>query len=149
LLCVAAISRFARTKDFPQIAEAVLAASPGGSYSRIIRAKRGTRQMQIAASGSFAFFARRWRREVPLGLLFWRDMIVVGSAVNLVMAFAGIVALGFKADIVVAMLIYFLPLPYNFFLASAVWRTADLVDAAKANSARFGAALWLIAAAVV
>jgi hypothetical protein len=148
-LCGATISRFARTKDFPQIAEAVLVASPVYSYSRIIQAQQGTRQMQIAASGSSAFFMRRWQRQVPLGLLFWRDMIVVGSAINLAAAFASLVALGFKADLAIAMLIYLAPMPYNIFLAGAVWRTAERVDAVKASSARLGAILWLAAATVL
>jgi len=108
--------------------------------------------MQRAESGvgwPFQFFVRRWRREVPLGLLFWRDMIVVGSAVNLAMAFISLMALGFKADLGVAMLIYFAPLPYNLFLAGAVWRTADLAAAARASTARIGAAGWLVAATVL
>jgi hypothetical protein len=99
--------------------------------------------------GPFAFFVRRWRRQVPLGLLFWRDMIVVGSAVNLVMAFVSLMALGFKADLSVAMLIYFAPLPYNLFLVGAVWRTADLADATRASTARIGAAGWLVAATLL
>ncbi len=100
-------------------------------------------------AGPFAFFVRRWRRQVPLALIFWRDMIVVGSALNLASAFAGLMALGFKADLLVAMLIYHAPLPYNIFIAAAIWRTADLVDAARASSARFGAAVWLVAATVL
>jgi hypothetical protein len=100
-------------------------------------------------AGPFAFFARRWRRQVPLGLLFWRDMIVVGSALNLAFAFAGLMALGFKADPVVAIAVFHAPLPYNFFLLGAVWRTADLVDAVKASSVRFGALAWLIAATII
>ena len=99
--------------------------------------------------GPFAFFVRRWRRQVPLGLMFWRDMIVVGSALNLASAFAGLMALGFKADLLTAMLIFHAPLPYNFFIVGAIWRTADLVDAANASSARFGAAVWLVAATVL
>ena len=104
---------------------------------------------QAAASGPFAFFIRRWRRQVPLGLLFWRDMVVVGSALNLAAAFAGLMALGFKADLAVAMLVFHAPLPYNVFLVASVWRTADAVEAGKAYSARLGAALWLLAATVI
>jgi hypothetical protein len=100
-------------------------------------------------SGPFAFFVRRWGRRVPLGLLFWRDMIVIGSALNLAAAFAGLMALGFKADLLVAMLIFHAPLPYNFFIVGAIWRTADLADAAKASSARLGAVAWLVAATVI
>jgi hypothetical protein len=100
-------------------------------------------------AGPFAFFVRRWRRQVPLGVLFWRDMIVAGSALNLAFAFAGLMALGFKADPAVAIAIFHAPLPYNFFIVGAIWRTADLVAATKASSARFGAVLWLVAATVL
>ncbi|MEW9808082.1 hypothetical protein [Mesorhizobium marinum] len=102
-----------------------------------------------AGGGPAAFFFRRWRREVPLGLLFWRDMVVVGSLVNLVAAFGGLVALGLKADLATAMAIFFAPLPYNVFLAAAVWRTADLVPDGQAWTARTGAALWLALATVL
>ena len=104
---------------------------------------------ETGRAGPFAFFVRRWRRQVPLGLLFWRDMIVIGSALNLAFAFAGLMALGFKADLLLAILVFHAPLPYNFFIVGAIWRTADLVDAARASSARFGAVLWLVAATVL
>jgi hypothetical protein len=101
------------------------------------------------AAAPLAFFVRRWRRQVPLGLLFWRDMVVVGTALNLATAFAGLMALGFKADLAVAILIFHAPLPYNFFIVGAIWRTADLADRAKASSARLGALAWLVAATIL
>jgi hypothetical protein len=110
------------------------------------------RQMQMAETGGagpFAFFTRRWQRQVPLGLLFWRDMVVFGSVLNLASAFGGLMALGFKADLAVAMLVFHAPLPYNFFIVGAIWRTADLADVAKASSARMGAVAWLVAATVL
>lgn len=100
-------------------------------------------------AGPFAFFIRRWRREVPLGQLFWRDMVVVGSVLNLATGFAALMALAIKADPLVAMLIFHAPLPYNIFIVWAVWRTADLADAARASSARVGAIVWLVAATVL
>ena len=104
---------------------------------------------ETGKAGPLAFFVRRWRRQAPLGLLFWRDMIVIGSALNLAFAFAGLMALGFKADLLIAILVFHAPLPYNFFIVGAIWRTADLVDAARASSARFGAVLWLVAVTVL
>ncbi len=99
--------------------------------------------------GAFAFFVRRWRRETPLGLLFWRDMVVLGSLLNLISAFAGLMALGFKAELAVALAVFHAPLPYNLFVVAAVWRTADLVDAARASAARTGAAAWLVAVSIL
>lgn len=104
---------------------------------------------EAGGAGPLAFFTRRWRRQAPLGLLFWRDMVVVGSALNLAAAFAGLMALGFKADLVVAIAIYHAPLPYNLFLFGAVWRTAELADTARASSARLGAAGWLVATMII
>jgi hypothetical protein len=104
---------------------------------------------ETGRTGPLSFFVRRWRREVPLGLLFWRDMFIVGSALNLATAFAGLMALGFKADLWVAMIVFHAPLPYNFFIVGAIWRTADLADVTKASSARLGALAWLVAATVI
>jgi hypothetical protein len=106
-------------------------------------------QEETHVSGPFAFFIRRWRRQVPLGLLFWRDMIVTGSVINLAAALGGLMALAMKAEFFVAMLIIHAPLPYNIFLVGSVWRTADRSEPNRAASARFGAAFWLIAATVI
>jgi len=100
-------------------------------------------------AGPFAFFTRRWQRQVPLGLLFWRDMLVIGSLLNLAAAFFGLMALGFKYELPVALAVFHAPLPYNLFIFGAVWRTAELVDTAKASTARFGAIVWLIAVTVL
>lgn len=102
-----------------------------------------------AANGVAGFFVRRWRRQVPLATLFWRDMIVVGSLINLATTFAGLMALGFKAGVLTASLVFFSPLPYNIFLTAAVWRTADLADPRTAASYRFAAAAWLVLATII
>lgn len=94
-------------------------------------------------TGPFAFFVRRWQRRIPLGLLFWRDMMLFGSLLNLAAAFAGLMALGLKAELAVALAVFNAPLPYNLFLVGAVWRTAELVDKARASTARAGALVWL------
>lgn len=105
--------------------------------------------MTTGSSGSFAFFVRRWERQVPLGILFWRDMLVVATLINLTAAFASLMALGFKAELPVVLAIFHAPMPYNLFLVGAVWRTAQLVDTAHASTARFGAAGWLVAMTVL
>lgn len=108
--------------------------------------------MRVTATGgngAIAFFARRWHRDVPINLLFWRDMIVVGSLLNLAAAFAGLMALGFKAELPVALAVFHAPLPYNLFLTAAVWRTAELLVVAKAATVKFGAVAWLAAMTVL
>jgi hypothetical protein len=105
--------------------------------------------MTTVSSGPFAFFARRWERRVPLGTLFWRDMFFVATLINLAAAFASLMALGFKAELPVVLAVFHAPMPYNIFLVGAVWRTAQLVDAARASTARFGAAAWLVAMTIL
>jgi hypothetical protein len=96
-----------------------------------------------------SFFASRWRGEAPLDRLFWRDMLLFGTLLNLLTTAAAILLLGFKAPLVVVLAMHFLPLPYNIFLFASVWRTADAAGNAKAAFFRSGALLWLVAATVI
>jgi len=95
------------------------------------------------------FFAARWRGEVPLSRLFWRDMVVVGSAINTVTTIAALGVLGLKAPAAAALAVHFAPLPYNLFLFLAVWRTSEKARLATAWAAQLGAAAWLILATVI
>ena len=104
---------------------------------------------QISQTAPVAFFARRWRCEIPLGLLFWRDMIFVGSAINLAFAFTSLLLLAMKVDVVIGMAVFFAPMPYNVFLVACVWRAADLAESAKAGFAKLASTVWLIAATVI
>ena len=79
----------------------------------------------VAADGPAAagFFGSRWRGEARVTRLFWRDMLVVGSAINL---FTGFIALMIAAQggaQWVAAVVHFATLPYNVFLVLALWRT--------------------------
>lgn len=112
-------------------------------------AERAVQATNSQTGGALGYFARRWRREVPLGLLFWRDMVIAGSLLNLACAFLALMALGLKAGSLTAVLIAFAPMPFNIFLVAAVWRAADAVQPSQATTARLGAALWLVLATVV
>lgn len=68
------------------------------------------------------FFSRRWRGQVPLRRLFWRDTLLVGSAVNLGATFVALMVAAQGAGAGTAALVHFAPLPYNLFLAAALWR---------------------------
>jgi hypothetical protein len=96
-----------------------------------------------------SFFASRWRGEAPLDRLFWRDMLLFGTLLNLLTTAVAIVLLGLKAPMVAVLGVHFLPLPYNIFLFASVWRNADTVGGAKAAFFRSGALLWLVAATVI
>ncbi len=103
----------------------------------------------IPSRGPWGFLLRRWRRQVPLATLFWRDMIVIASIVNVAAGATALILLGLKAGAAASMIVFLAPLPYNAFLLAAVWRATDLADALRANAYRLGASLWFVAAAII
>lgn len=70
------------------------------------------------------FLARRWRGEVSFRTVFWRDMLLVGTAVNLLSTFVALIAASQGAPSWLAVGIHLAPLPYNLFLMAAVGRAA-------------------------
>lgn len=96
-----------------------------------------------------SFFASRWRGEAPLDRLFWLDMVVFGTLLNLLTTAAALVLLELKFSLPIVLAVHLLPLPYNIFLFASVWRNADAVGNIKAAFFRSGALLWLVAATVI
>jgi len=72
---------------------------------------------------SVGFFRSRWRGEAVAGTLFWRDMMFVGSFVNLLTGFAALMLVVQGTVLWLAALVHFACLPYNAFLMMALWRT--------------------------
>ncbi len=68
------------------------------------------------------YFSKRWQAQVAFGDLFWKDLIVCGTLVNLLITFFGLmlIAQGYPSSWAVMM--HFLVLPYNIFLVLAVLR---------------------------
>jgi hypothetical protein len=96
-----------------------------------------------------SFFRSRWQGQVPLDRLFWRDMVVVGTAINIASSVLALILLGLKLPLGLVLAVHFLPVPYNIFLTFAVWRTAEKTGGAKASLMMLGSALWLILTVVV
>jgi len=76
----------------------------------------------VKTASPLAFFARRWRGEVPAAALFWRDMLVVGTVINMAGSFLALFLLSQEAPLGVAAAVHFAPLPYNLFLFAALMR---------------------------
>ncbi len=72
-----------------------------------------------------AFFARRWHGDVPLRTILWRDMLAVGTTVNLLATFAALITASQGAPTWAAAALHFSPLPYNLFLFAAVARASQ------------------------
>lgn len=95
------------------------------------------------------FLRSRWRGEAPLAIVFWRDMIAVGTVLNV---FSGVLALilyALEAPMMVVLTVFFGFLPWNFFLFLAVWRSAGHVPPSVAFLSRASAAAWLVAVIVI
>ncbi|WP_395058462.1 hypothetical protein [Polaromonas sp.] len=69
------------------------------------------------------FFSRRWHGQVPLRLLFWRDMLLVGTGINLAAAFVVLMLMAQGVSLGLAIALHFSLVPYNLFLTLAVWRS--------------------------
>ena len=90
------------------------------------------------------FFKARWRGQVPLRRLFWRDMLLAGSMVNLLATFVALMLAAQGAGVGMAALVHFAPLPLNLFLFVALQRAPQ-----RSQAHRVAALLWLVLMTVV
>ena len=97
--------------------------------------------MNPATSG---YWSQRWNGVAPWRTLFWRDMVTVGSAINLFTGFAALFLISQGQPIVWALAVHFSPVPYNAFLVRSLWLTPE-----RPNWAMPAAAAWFAAMLVV
>ena len=95
---------------------------------------------------SFAdnYFSRRWRGQVPMSVLLWRDILGVGTVVNLMATILALAVMVQDGPDGLAVVLHFLPLPFNVFLCVALWRMPD-----RSPMASLIAAGWLLAMTLV
>lgn len=74
------------------------------------------------------FFHHRWHGRVPLAVLLWRDMVCIGSLVNVAASFLALAALALGAHAGLALSVHLAPIPYNIFLLLAFLRLGDRND---------------------
>ena len=55
--------------------------------------------------------------------LYWRDILLVGSVINLFTGFVALMIAAQGGNLWVAAAVHFASLPYNVFLVLALWRT--------------------------
>lgn len=90
------------------------------------------------------FLGRRWRGQAPLGVLYWRDMLAVGSFINLLTGFTALMLAAQDVDLRLAAVVHFASVPYNAFLVAALWRTPGRSQVMVWTSAVWMAAMTLI-----
>jgi hypothetical protein len=95
------------------------------------------------------YFTSRWSGTAPLSVVFWRDMILIGS--GLMLASLGLILILAMNGaptwaIVVAFLINW---PYSGFVVVAVWRAAAGSTPFVRGLARATALLWLALSLII
>lgn len=85
------------------------------------------------------FIRSRWRGETSLAQLYWRDLLAVGSVINLLTGFAALMLAAQGVNLVIAAVVHFALLPYNVFLVAALWRTPRCTRAMAWTSV-----VWLV-----
>jgi hypothetical protein len=90
-----------------------------------------------------SFFACRWRGEIPAQIVLWRDMLLVGTGVNVAATLIALLAAAQGGPVWAVAAIHFSPLPYNAFLFVAVARSAPCSRWATALSIAWLAAMTI------
>ena len=91
-----------------------------------------------------SFIGSRWRGETSLAVLYWRDMLSVGSLINLSTSFGALMLAAQGVDLWIAAGVHFAVLPYNVFLVIALWRTPQ-----RTRTMAWTSLVWLGAVTVL
>ncbi len=84
-----------------------------------------------------------------MATVFWRDMVIIGTALNVVSALGGMILLAAGAPTALVMTVYFAPLPWNLFLFIAVWKSTEKAEPSDALIVRIVAAVWFVLVAIL
>lgn len=68
------------------------------------------------------FFTLRWRGLIGWRTLFWRDLLVIGTSLNLLLTGSALALLSQGVALHWVLAVHLLPLPYNLLIVSALWR---------------------------
>ena len=68
------------------------------------------------------FLIQRWHGRIGWRTLFWRDLLLIGTGLNLLMTGSALALLSQGVALPWVLLVHLLPLPYNLFIVSAIGR---------------------------
>lgn len=68
------------------------------------------------------FITQRWHGRIAWRTLFWRDLLLIGTGLNLLMTGVALALLSQDAPLPWVLFAHLLPLPYNLFIVSAIGR---------------------------
>jgi hypothetical protein len=87
-------------------------------------------------------FRQLWLGNPPLSRIFWQDMMVGGTLINVLAMVAAFLLFGLDAPTWIAGTVFFSPVPYNLLLLIAVWRSSARDPSEWAWPARIAAVVW-------
>jgi hypothetical protein len=91
----------------------------------------------------WSFILSRLRGDAPLHTVFWRDMVIVGTGLNVLATAAALIMLVAEAPGSWPVLTHLVPQPWNLFVVFAVWRSAGHVNDPTRSLIRMSALCWL------
>jgi hypothetical protein len=92
-----------------------------------------------------AYVMSLWRGELPLGRVFWTDMLMIGTVVNVAAMIAALLLFVSGAPIALGVVVHFAPVPYNLLLLLGVWHAAQREASDWSFAAQAIAVVWFIA----
>jgi hypothetical protein len=95
------------------------------------------------------YVRRLWSGDLPLSRVFWIDMLLVGTLVNLLSLIAAIVLLAGDAPVGWGVAVFLAHIPYSLLLFTGVWRSAAGAKSEWSSVAQAAALAWLVAAFVI
>jgi hypothetical protein len=94
------------------------------------------------------FFSERWANSIPLERLFWRDMLFVGTVLNLSCLAAAMMLAAQNVSPWVYGPVFLMALPYNIFIWHCVWNATAWSVSGQRMFVRTTATIWLLAVIV-
>ena len=98
----------------------------------------------MQAAGIRRFIEDRWTGRIDRHQVLWRDMLITGSLVNLLLTIVAMMLLARGSPVGVAVMLHFAALPYNLFLLCSIWRWSP-----PSVAARGLAVMWFLAMLVI
>ena len=102
-----------------------------------------------AKNPALVYVRNLWRGELPLARVFWTDMILIGSLVNMLATIAALILFVSGAPVALGVIAHFAPVPYNLLLLFAVWQASSREATQWSFAAQVAAVLWFATAFVI
>jgi hypothetical protein len=114
-----------------------------------IAAERQTAGRSSPWKALTTYFRRLWQGELPLPRVFWTDMLVIGTLVNVATLLLAVLLFGVDAPLVYGVVLFLVHIPYSIAVFIGVWRSAAREKSRWGPPAQVAAVIWLIAALVI